>query len=70
MLREKKPTEIREKYSVNDVGAGFAIVTLAAIAVSLAVAVVGQIFKLTENGVFMIVANAVNTLVIGASAFI
>lgn len=70
MLREENYTKIREKYSANDVGAGFAIVTLAAIAVSLAVAVVGQIFKLTENGVFMIAANAVNTLVIGASAFI
>lgn len=61
---------LREKYVKNDLGVSFAVVVLAAIAVSLIVAVAAQIFGLDlNNAVFNVVANAVNTLIIGGSAF-
>lgn len=62
---------LREKYAKNDVGVSFAVVVLAAIAVSLVVAIAAQIFGMdVNNATFNTVANAINTLVIGGSAFV
>lgn len=62
---------LREKYSKNDVGISFAIVTLTVIAVQLIASVVAQIFKIdVKNVTFNIVVNAINTLAIGGSAFV
>lgn len=62
---------LREKYDKNDTGISFATVMIAVIIVNLIVAVVAQLFKLDyDNAVFNIVANAVNTLIIGGSAFV
>lgn len=63
---------LREKYSTNDVGVSFAVVMIAYIAVQLAVTVIAQIFNvdIEANTTFYIVASAVNTAVIGASAFV
>lgn len=62
---------LKEKYTKNDVGISFAIVIIAVIVVNLIVAIIAQLFKLDyDNVVFNVVANAVNTLIIGGSAFI
>ena len=61
---------LREKYSANDLGVSFAILTLATIAVQLVATIVAQIFSIDINDTtFNIVANAANTLFIGGSAF-
>lgn len=62
---------LREKYSTKDLGVSFAIVTIAVIAVQLVVAIIAQISGIDVNdATFNIVANAVNTLIIGGSAFL
>lgn len=62
---------LRNRYNKNDLGVSFAVVTLAVIAVSIIAAIVSQIFHIAlDNNVFVIAVNAINTLVIGSTAFI
>lgn len=62
---------LRNKFSKNDLGVIFAMAVFSTIVISLIVSVVAQIFKIdSNNSVLQIVSSAVNTLVIGAVAFV
>lgn len=61
---------MRLRYSKNDLGLSFATVTLAMIVYALAASIVAQLFHLDGKYWWTIVQYTLNTLVIGASAFI
>lgn len=68
---------LRTKFNKNDLGASFGLTVLSVVVVSLAVSLVAQIFKIDMQDseskttyIFNIVATALNTLCIGAMAFV
>ena len=62
---------LKDKFNKNDLGLNFAMAVFATLVVSLLVSIVAQIFSIsTDSTALQLTSTAVNTLAIGAMAFV